>query len=78
MDATNSFFPMDLGSVPMQTDGTNGIPTTAPQGQSHSPQQNNPNANAFTRDGDVNGGVFMGVSEALGSSRLFDMVTDNM
>lgn len=53
MDAANSFFPMDIG---MQADGMqNGIgPIT------QSPQQNN--ANAFSGNGGVNGGVFMGVS----------------
>ncbi|KAF2465081.1 uncharacterized protein BDR25DRAFT_92825 [Lindgomyces ingoldianus] len=57
MDATNSFFPMDIGSIPMQTDA-NGLPTA--QG---SPQQNgNSNANAFSGSAGVNGGVFMGVS----------------
>lgn len=56
MDATNSFFPMDLGTMPMQTDGLNGLPTANPQSQS--PQQNN--ANAFS--GNSGSNVFMGVS----------------
>ncbi|KAF2258820.1 hypothetical protein CC78DRAFT_477265 [Lojkania enalia] len=55
MDATNSFFPMDLGSIPMQTDGTGGV-NGLPTSQGQSPQ------NAFTGNSDVNGGVFMGVS----------------
>ena len=57
MDTTNSFFPMDLGTIPMQTDGAsgpNGLPATPAQ----SGQQTNANANAFSG----NGGVFMGVS----------------
>ncbi|KAF2109405.1 fungal-specific transcription factor domain-containing protein [Lophiotrema nucula] len=58
MDTTNSFFPMDLGSMPMQTDGVNGMPppNAQSQSQSQSPQQNNQNGLSG------NGGVFMGVS----------------
>ena len=48
MDATNSFFPMDLG---MQNDGTLG----------QNVQQNN--ANVFASNGGMNGGPFMGVPE---------------
>lgn len=51
MDATNSFFPMDISGVPMQTDGMNGLTQSPPNGQPN-------NANAFSG----NGGVFMGVS----------------
>lgn len=54
MDAVNSFFPMDIG---MQTDGTqNGLSMT------QSPQQSGVNTNAFSGNGGMNGGVFMGVS----------------
>lgn len=48
MDATNSFFPMDLGGMPMQTDGLSNGTSTSGQ----------PNANMFA----ANGGPFMGVS----------------
>ncbi|KAL5416183.1 hypothetical protein PMIN03_002222 [Paraphaeosphaeria minitans] len=49
MDATNSFFPMDLGGMSMQTDGL-------PNGASTSGQ---PNANMFA----ANGGPFMGAPQ---------------
>jgi hypothetical protein len=48
MDATNSFFPMDLGGMSMQTDG---LPSTVSTG-------GQPSANMFA----ANGGPFMGVS----------------
>lgn len=51
MDATNSFFPMDFGAMPMQTDGTNGLTDNAPATSLPG------NGNAFQG----NGGVFMGV-----------------
>ncbi|KAF2635345.1 hypothetical protein P280DRAFT_484721 [Massarina eburnea CBS 473.64] len=43
MEATNTFFPMDFGAMPMQTDGVNGL--------SHTPSPNTQaqnNANAFS------------------------------
>ncbi|KAF2874685.1 fungal-specific transcription factor domain-containing protein [Massariosphaeria phaeospora] len=52
MDTSNSFFPMDLGAMPMQTDSPNGL--------AEAPIANHNNANAFNAG--VNGGVFMGVS----------------
>ncbi|KAF2728274.1 hypothetical protein EJ04DRAFT_449644 [Polyplosphaeria fusca] len=67
MDATNSFFPMDLGAMPMQTDGINGLPTANPQGQS--PQQNN--ANAFS--GNSGSNVFMGADPKATSEQGFSM-----
>lgn len=57
MDTTSNFFPMDLGSMPMQTD-QNGLPTEIPAsdaGVSH-PQAR---TNAFGQN------VFMGVSDLL-------------
>jgi hypothetical protein len=58
MDTTNSFFPMDLGAMPMQTEETNGQPpaSQAPHGTGNSL------SNVFSMGGGVNGGVFMGVS----------------
>jgi len=53
MDATNSFFPMDLGAMAMQTDETNNPPTS---------QAHQGNTNPFSLGGMGNGGVFMGVS----------------
>lgn len=51
MDATNAFFPMDFGAMPMQTDGANGLAESTPV----TTQSNN--ANAFAGSD----GVFMGV-----------------
>jgi len=53
MDATNNFFPMDLGAMPMQTD-TTGLPNEMPNGQQGNGQQQ-PQTNAFGQN------VFMGV-----------------
>jgi hypothetical protein len=53
MDAANSFFPMDLGAMPMQTDSINGLPTEAQA----SPQQGG-QTNPFSG----NAAAFMGVS----------------
>ncbi|KAF1969939.1 hypothetical protein BU23DRAFT_475703 [Bimuria novae-zelandiae CBS 107.79] len=50
MDAANSFFPMDIGGMPMQTDGV-------PNGASTNGQQQS-SVNMFA----TNGGPFMGVS----------------
>ncbi|ORY14548.1 fungal-specific transcription factor domain-domain-containing protein [Clohesyomyces aquaticus] len=58
LDATNSFFPMDISSMPMQTDS--GVLPGAQSG-SHLNGNSNP-TNAFPGTAGVNGGVFMGVS----------------
>ncbi|KAF2705072.1 hypothetical protein K504DRAFT_449120 [Pleomassaria siparia CBS 279.74] len=54
IDTTNSFFPMDLGAMPMQTEDPNGVPPAQPGQQG--------NTNPFSATGGVNSGVFMGVS----------------
>jgi hypothetical protein len=55
MDAAGSFFPTDLGAMPMQTDGVGSLPNDGPT----SPMQNK--ANGFSEN---IGGAFMGVSTA--------------
>ncbi|KAF1999340.1 hypothetical protein P154DRAFT_437351 [Amniculicola lignicola CBS 123094] len=70
MDVTNSFFPMDIGSMPMQTDGQNGIPTTS------SPQQQNgnPHSNVFSAGAAMtNGGIFMGADPKTSSGDGYAM-----
>jgi len=52
MEATNNFFPMDLGNMPMQTE-QNGMPATG-QTPNQQPIQGN-RANMFGQD------VYMGV-----------------
>jgi hypothetical protein len=54
MDTANSFFPMDLGAMPMQTDSMNGLQA---DGQTSPPQGGH--ANALSG----NGAAFLGVSE---------------
>jgi hypothetical protein len=56
MDATNSFFPMDVSA--MQTDSMQ--PTAS---NTHGPPQDA--QAAFSTSGVINGGVFMGVSTLL-------------
>jgi hypothetical protein len=56
MDATNSFFPMDVSA--MQTDSMQ--PTAS---NTHGPPQDA--QVAFSTSGVINGGVFMGVSTLL-------------
>jgi hypothetical protein len=54
MDTTNNFFPMDLGSMPMQTEMT-GLPSDVTNTQANGgPQQ--------TRTNTFGQNVFMGVS----------------
>jgi hypothetical protein len=48
MDTTNSFFPMDFGTMPMQTDGGgNGIPNAPTPTQSNANTFAGPNGNVF-------------------------------
>lgn len=61
MDATNSFFPMDLGGMPMQTDS---LPNSSAAAASSTNGQ--PSANMFA----ANGGPFMGVSTPSGGDDL--------
>lgn len=60
MDATNSFFPMDLSGLPMQADGISSLANT-------SPPSTQSNANAFSGSG----GVFMGVSKPQHNALFF-------
>jgi hypothetical protein len=56
MDTTQNFFPMDLGSMPMQTDAT-GLPNDIATSQPANGQQQT-RTNAFGQN------VFMGVSDS--------------
>lgn len=55
MDTNTNFFPMDLGSMPMQTDA-NGLPNELAASQAGDSQQQQSRTNAFGQN------VFMGVS----------------
>ncbi|KAF2681933.1 hypothetical protein K458DRAFT_75525 [Lentithecium fluviatile CBS 122367] len=57
MDAANSFFPMDLGAMPMQTDSMNGLPDDVQTSQ----PQSNPTFSG-------NGSAFMGAPQDMKTS----------